>query len=436
MMRHTPTVALRRDVGFAGAVLLGLGSIVGTGVFVSIGVAAGVVGPAVIIAVGMAAAVASFNGLSSAQLAANHPVSGGTYEYGYRWLTPRLGFLAGWMFICAKSASAATAALGCAGYLLDLMGHENSVYLKATAVSIVIVVTVVLCLGIRRSNQVNAVIVATTLASLAIFVLTGALYLADRGLQSFNPFWQPSESGSKTASLLQATALMFVAYTGYGRIATLSEEVQTPRRTIPLAIIATLLVSAILYGSVSFVAVGVLGADELAAATDGRVAPLQVAANQFGSVIVTAIVAVGAVTAMLGVLLNLILGLSRVALAMGRRADLPPFLSRVSTATHVPVAATIAIGILVTILCLVGSVKSTWSFSALTVLVYYALTNASALALSKEERFYPRWISWMGLISCLSLVFFIPITYWLYAFGLLLAGFAVRGVSLRFAHGV
>lgn len=434
MASSSATTELRRDVGFVGAVLLGLGSIVGTGVFVSIGVAAGVAGPAVIIAVCIAAVVASFNGLSSAQLAANHPVSGGTYEYGYRWLNPSLGFMAGWMFLCAKSASAATAALGCAGYLRDLLGLEGDAYLKLIAVSIVVTVTVLLCLGIRRSNQVNAVVVSMTLCSLAFFVIFGAMYLPGHGLQNFTPFWKHVESESTTAALLQATALMFVAYTGYGRIATLSEEVHTPKRTIPLAIIATLLVSAALYSSVSFVAIGVLGADDLAAATDGRVAPLQEAANQFSAAIVAPVVAVGAITAMLGVLLNLVLGLSRVALAMGRRADLPTFLSRVSTTTQVPTTATVIVGLAVTALCIMGSVKSTWSFSALAVLVYYALTNASALALSDEERFYPRWVSWLGLIFCFSLVFFIPIVYWFYAVGLLITGFIFRYASMRFKH--
>jgi APA family basic amino acid/polyamine antiporter len=112
---------LRREVGVVGATMMGLGSIVGTGIFVSMGIAAGSAGPAVVLAIALSALIAVCNGLSSAQLAAAHPVSGGTYEYGYRWLHPSLGFLAGWMFVCAKTASAATAALGFSGYVLDLV---------------------------------------------------------------------------------------------------------------------------------------------------------------------------------------------------------------------------------------------------------------------------------------------------------------------------
>jgi len=152
--------ALKRQVGLGGAVLLGLGSILGTGVFVSLGLAAGVAGPAVVPAVAAAGLVALCNALSSAQLAASHPVSGGTYEYGYRYLTPTLGFTAGWMFLCAKSASAATAALGFAGYLLIALGLEVGAALVPTALGVTVLVTAVVLGGLRRSNVVNAVLVS------------------------------------------------------------------------------------------------------------------------------------------------------------------------------------------------------------------------------------------------------------------------------------
>jgi APA family basic amino acid/polyamine antiporter len=159
-------------------VLLGLGSILGTGVFVSSGIAAGVAGPAVIVAVALAALVATCNALSSAQLAASHPVSGGTYEYGYRYLTPSIGFVAGWMFLCAKSASAATAALGLAGYVLGAIGGGGHVWRTGLGVSAVVVLTMLVAGGIRRSNRTNAVIVAVTLVALLGFILAGLPSLA------------------------------------------------------------------------------------------------------------------------------------------------------------------------------------------------------------------------------------------------------------------
>src|SRR6056297_2213831 len=152
--------SLRRELGTFGAVMMGLGSIVGTGVFVSIGVASGITGPSVLLAIAIGAVVATFNGLSSAQLAAAHPVSGGTYEYGYRFLTPGLGFTAGWTFLLAKSASAATAALGFAGYALGAFGVEGRAPLVPLALALVIALTGVVLAGMRGSNRTNVVIVS------------------------------------------------------------------------------------------------------------------------------------------------------------------------------------------------------------------------------------------------------------------------------------
>ena len=220
---------LRRVVGVPGAVLMGLGSILGTGIFVSIGVAAGVTGPSVILAVVLAAAVAAFNGLSSAQLAASHPVSGGTYEYGYRYLNPALGFTAGWMFLCAKSASAATAALGFAGYVLAAAGASTASFRTLLAVAATVVLTLVVAGGMRRSNRTNAVIVALTVLALLGFVVSGLPSALKNASRTLGNFFGATDANGGTAGLLHATALMFVAYTGYGRIATLGEEIRDPQ---------------------------------------------------------------------------------------------------------------------------------------------------------------------------------------------------------------
>jgi APA family basic amino acid/polyamine antiporter len=436
----TPPTALRRELGVWGATFMGLGSIVGTGVFVSIGVAAGAAGPAVLLAIAAAAGVATCNAFSSAQLAASHPVSGGTYEYGYEYLHPALGFTAGWMFLCAKSASAATAALGFAGYLLHAWGSAaggggeaagagaaagGSGWLVPVAAVTAIVLTLVVVGGMRRSNVANVAIVSVTLAALAAFVAAGLPALAERGAANLLPFFGggAGERGPLRA-LLYATALMFVAYTGYGRIATLGEEVREPRRTIPRAIVATLVVTAVLYLAVGLVAVGTVGTDVLYRAAQSVAAPLEVAAGAFSGRWLAGLVAVGAMTAMLGVLLNLLLGLSRVALAMGRRGDLPAAAARLDAGGTTPWVAVLGVGAVVTALTLVGSVETTWSFSAFTVLVYYALTNLAALRLPREDRLYsPAW-AWTGLAACLFLAFWVDRQVWLTGLGLIAAGLA------------
>ncbi|MGP1309924.1 MAG: APC family permease [Phycisphaerales bacterium] len=419
--------SLHRVVSLPGAVLLGLGSILGTGVFVSIGVAAGVAGNALLLAVVLAALVAACNALSSAQLAAAHPVSGGTYEYGRRWLSPSLGFAAGWMFLCAKSFSAATAALGFAGYALRAAHVDAQRWRVPLAIFATLVLTALVLTGVRRSSRVNAVIVSVTLLALGAFCVLGLRDAAGRAEVLWKPTFFGVEGDDRPAfvRLLEATALMFVAYTGYGRIATLGEEVREPRKTIPRAIIATLVVSAGIYFWVAFVALGTLGAEGLAEAARVSAAPLGAAANGFDGPWVAEVVAIGAVTAMLGVLLNLVLGLSRVALAMGRAGDVPRVFARVD-AHGSPGAAVVGVGCAIALLALLGDVRLTWSFSAFTVLVYYAITNLAATRLSREERLYPAWIAWVGLGACLSLAFFVEVRVWAIGLGLLALGFALR----------
>lgn len=411
--------ALSRAVRLPGAVLLGLGSILGTGVFVSLGLAAGVTGPSVVLAAALAAAVATFNGLSSAQLAAAHPVSGGTYEYGHRLLNPALGFTAGWMFLCAKSASAATAALGLGGYLLSLLGQDGPVARVGVGLGAVAVLTLLVAGGIRRSNRANAVIVSFTLLALVAFVVAGA---PEVSTTRFEPFFEGSTTG-----LLHATALLFVAYTGYGRIATMGEEIVDPARNIPRAIVATLLASLVLYVAVLAVGVGAVGAGPLAEATRAGAAPLAEVAGTFDAGFVAPLVTLAALTAMLGVLLNLLLGLSRVLLAMARRAEMPTGLAHVEGDS--PRRAVFVIGGLIAALVLVGDVKATWSFSAFTVLVYYALTNLAALRLPAAQRLFPRWISAAGLGSCLSLAWFVEARAWIAGLVLLLVGLGWQRVA-------
>ncbi|MCX7595270.1 MAG: amino acid permease [Fischerella sp.] len=423
MQKQKPLQSLQPELGVLGAIALGLASIIGAGVFVSTGIAAGVAGPAVIISVAIAAGVAVCNGLNSAQLAASHPVSGGTYEYGYRYLNPCLGFTAGWMFLIAKSASAATAALGCAGYLLNLFNIPVSNYLVPTALGIVILLTLIVLSGVRRSNQVNIVIVSITLLSLLFFVIAGLFVVLSAGLDNFTPFFQiRARNQNPLAAILQATALMFVAYTGYGRIATLSEEVHQPQRTIPRAIVITLIITMLLYISVVVVGIGAVGAETLGAVTNEQAAPLEVAARSFNIPASALILALGAVTATVGVLLNLILGLSRVLMAMGRRQDMPSLIARLNTSRTTPYVAVLVTGTVIACLVLIGDVKTTWSFSAFSVLVYYGLTDLSALQIPNEHRLYPKWIAWVGLLACFFLAFWVEQHIWLVGVGLIVAG--------------
>jgi APA family basic amino acid/polyamine antiporter len=266
------------------------------------------------------------------------------------------------------------------------------------------------------------VIVSLTLAALAAFVIAGIPVAAAGGAEHL----RGTAGGAGARALLHATALVFVAFTGYGRIATLGEEVKAPTRTIPRAIVIALAATMALYISVIAVAIGAVGAEALAEATRTAAAPLELVAARFSPPAIRYLVALGAITAMLGVLLNLLLGLSRVVLAMARRGDLPPALARVDEPSASPRRAVAVTGLAIAGLTLLGSIRTTWSFSAFTVLLYYAITNLAALRLPAAHRRYPRWTAALGLVACLGLAFWVDPIIWLVGLGLVAAGLAWR----------
>ncbi len=415
---------LRREIGVLGAIFLGLGSILGTGVFVSIGLVIGQVGEWIGLALLFAGILAVCNGLSSAQLAAAFPVSGGTYEYAYRTLHPLVGIFAGWLFLTAKSASAATAAMGALSFSAAALHLELTDFaLRLGSAALSLLVTCLVLLGLRRSNQFNIAIVLITILSLVAFVLFGTFVetTADSNLR---------DDQLAPKGLLEATALLFVAYTGYGRIATLGEEVREPRRTIPLAICATLGVSWLLYASVGWVLTKYQYLADLGLGVGlNQSLRLEVVVQAFEQPWLEKCVQAGAITAMLGVLLNLVLGLSRVYLALGRRNHLPKAFAKLDTQSN-PRLAVLFTGVVVAALCLMGDVRMTWSLSAVTVLLYYGITNLAALRLKEQDQIFPKWVSLIGLLSCGFLSIFVEQESWFTA-GILVVPAVLFSVILR-----
>jgi APA family basic amino acid/polyamine antiporter len=378
-------VNLRRDLGLLDAVGIGFGAIIGAGIFVVTGIAAGVAGPAFLLSLLVAGIAATANALSSAELAANYPQSGGTYEYGYRVLNPWLGFAAGWMFLASKIAAAGTVALGLAGYLEML---RPGLPPRVIAVGAIVVFTIVNYLGVRKSSRMNLAIISVSLGSLLLFVVAG---LGSFNGENFQPFAPAGWRG-----VLEGSALLFFAYTGYARIATLGEEVRHPRSTIPKAIIISLAASACLYVAVAAIATGAVGTARLS----GTAAPLGLAARSFTWPEVAKVVAVGGVTAMLGVIQSQILGLSRMAFAMSRRGDLPAFLEHIHARFGTPGRAVLLIGVVSGVVAATGTLKGIASGAAFTILIYYGIANLAAIRMPREKKLYPNFIPGMGLLSC------------------------------------
>lgn len=406
---------LGRALGLADAVGIGLGAIVGAGIFVVTGVAAAAAGPALILALAIAGAAAALNALSSAQLAARYPFAGGTYEYGYRVLSPDLGFAAGWLFLTSKLAAAGTVALGLGSYL-NALGVGVSP--RVVAAAAMVVFTIVNYLGVRRSSVVNLVMLAISVAGLLLLIVFGTGRMALENFRPFAPFGM--------RSVLAASAIMFFAYTGYARIATLGEEVREPERTIPRAIIITIVVAILLYAAVATVAVGVAGADRLRSSV-----PLALVAELAGGPVLRWAVSLAGVTAMLGVALSQLLGLSRMAFAMARRGDLPAPFAAVHPDFGVPHRAVIAVGAVAIVVTATGTLAGVARTASFAILLYYAIANAAALRQPAAAKLFPDSVPIAGLASCVLLALSLPLRTIAEGIVLLLAGFLVRALLHR-----
>jgi APA family basic amino acid/polyamine antiporter len=387
----TPSPKLLRRLGVTDAVLLGLGSMIGTGVFVVFAPGAAAAGSGLLIGLAIAAFVAYANATSSAELAALYPASGGTYVYGRERLGAMWGYLAGIAFVSGKIASCAAAALAVGVYAAP--GAERPV-----AVAAVVFITAVNYFGITKTAALNRVLVTLLLAVLTIVVV------ATLGGGSANLDHLTSWFPNGIHGVLQAGGLLFFAFAGYARIATLGEEVRDPERTIPRAIPLALGIALVLYTIVAVSVLLVLGPDHLARAT----APLYtaVATGRFEGI--SGIVRVGAVLAALGVFLSLVAGISRTTYAMASHGDLPRWFAAVHPRYHVPHRAELAVGAITVAIVSVGGITGAVSFSAFSVLLYYAIANASAYTLDRHERRWPRWLAVAGLVGCLTLAVNLP----------------------------
>jgi APA family basic amino acid/polyamine antiporter len=379
--------SLQRRLSTGDAVLIGLGSMIGAGVFVVFGPAAAAAGPGLLTGLAIAAVVAYCNATSSARLAAEYPLSGGTYVYGRERLGEFWGHLAGWSFVVGKTASCAAMALTVGLYLWPARAH-------AVAVAAVVALTAVNCRGIQKSAVLTRLIVGVVLAVLAgVVVAVGVSGHADPS--------QITLTGGGAAGVLQAAGLLFFAFAGYARIATLGEEVRDPARTIPRAIRWSLGITLAVYVTVAVTMLSVLG-PELARSG----APLADAVRAVGAQRFEPVVRIGAAVAALGSLLSLILGVSRTGLAMARDGHLPSALAAVHPRFGVPHRAEVAVGALVAVVAAVADVRAAIGFSSFAVLFYYAITNASAWTLSPSPT--SRMIPAAGLAGCLALVVTLP----------------------------
>ncbi|MFE6963110.1 APC family permease [Streptomyces sp. NPDC057696] len=407
---HTASPPLQRRLGVGDAVLIGLGSMIGAGIFAALAPAARAAGSGLLLALAVAAVVAYCNATSSARLAARYPASGGTYVYGRERLGDFWGYLAGWAFVIGKTASCAAMALTVGSYVWPHHAH-------AVAVAAVVALTAVNYAGIQKSAWLTRATVAVVLAVLAAVVAAGLTSpTADAGQLSIS-------SDATVTGVLQAAGLLFFAFAGYARIATLGEEVRDPTRTIPRAIPLALSLTLIVYAAVALAVLTVLGPRGLGEAS----APLSETVRAAGANWLTPAVRAGAAVAALGSLLALILGVSRTTLAMARDRHLPHVLAAVHPRFKVPHRAELLVGAVVVMLA-AADVRGAIGFSSFGVLVYYAIANASAWTLTPDENRPPRIVPALGLAGCLLLAFTLPAASIRWGATVLAAGIAAYGI--------
>jgi APA family basic amino acid/polyamine antiporter len=407
--------ALERRLGTADAVVIGLGSMIGAGVFSAFGPAARAAGAGLLIGLVLAAAIAYCNATASAQLAAVYPTSGGTYIYGRERLGPWWGFLAGWGFVIGKTASCAAMALTFANYAIPGPWWMQ----RIAAVTAVVALSALNYRGVTKTAVLARILVACTLIALTAFVVGIALAKPSHlslGVWPTAPLY----------GVLQSAGLLFFAFAGYARIATMGEEVRDPARTIPRAITLALVIAVAVYLLVGVAALLAAGPDRLAHAT----APLTEAVRAVGATGLVPVLAAGGALASLGALLALIAGLGRTTLAMARNRDLPSWLSAVHPRHRVPHHAEIALGVVVCVLVATVDLRGVIGFSSFGVLIYYAIANAAAYTLPEAGR-WARVRDVCGVAGCLLLVATLPWQSAVAGLGMFAIGIVGRAVVSR-----
>ncbi len=409
--------SLARRLGLGDAVAIGLGSMIGAGVFAAFAPAAQAAGAGLLAGLGVAAVVAFANATSTAQLAAVHPVAGGVYAYGRAELGPWWGFVAGWGFLIGKLASCAAMAMTFAAYTVP------APWQRPVAALAVVALTAVNLLGITRTALLTKIIVVGVLGALAVVTAVAAGSPASAAA--------PLEAWGGPFGTLQAAGLLFFAFAGYARIATLGEEVRDPARTIPRAIVGAFAGAVAVYVVIALVSLLVLGPDALAAST----APLADVVRAAGAGWAVPVATAGAAVASLGALLALIAGVGRTGFAMAREHDLPRALAAVHPRRGVPHRAEIAVAVIVVAVILVADVRGAIGFSSFGVLVYYLIANIAALRQPAAARRYPRVIAVVGIAGCGVLAVTLPWPAVVAGAAVLAVGVAGRLIARRVSRG-
>lgn len=414
---------MQRRLGLGDATVVGVAAMVGAGAFTVLAPAAAAAGSGggLLVALAVVAVVAWCNASSSARLAAVHPAAGGTYVYGRRELGAWWGYAAGWCFVVGKTASCAAMATAFAVYAVPVDAPEP--VRRGVAAVVVLGLTLVTVRGVTRTARAARVILAVALLGLLVAVGVG-LVAGGGGLSS-----QLATGDADALGVAQAAGLLFFAFAGYARVATLGEEVRDPARTIPRAIGIAFVVVLGLYVLLAVALLHGLGAERLA----GSTAPLRELVDLRGPAWAVPLVVVGAGAAALGALLALLGGIGRTTLAMARDGELPRPLATLHATYDVPHRAQLLVGAVVTVLVLSVDLRTAVGFSSFGVLLYYLVANVAAVALARRTGGRGGVVGVLGAVGCVVLAVLLPVASVVAGAAVVAVGLAVRAVRLRVA---
>jgi len=409
---------LKRTLNLFDATSIGIGAIIGAGIFVVLGIAIGYAGPAVIVSMMIAGVVASFTAFSFAEVGSAIPKEGGVYEYVYETVSPSVAFVVGCLWLFAQTVAGAAISLGFASYFVAMFPLFS---MRTVAISAALALTALNLVGIKQSATVNNILVLTKIAILCLFVMTGVFQIDPRNYSQFAP--------NGLFGILQGAAFIFFAYLGFGRIATLGEEVKNPTRTLPLSVLLALATSVIIYVLTGFTATGLQDYKILA----GSGSPIADAAKMTGNFAIVATVSFGALIATASVLLTNLIGLSRVSFAMARNGQLPKSVAKVHSGFGTPYVSILIMGMLMSVLAFVSDLRQTAAITSFSILSTHVILNYSAIRLRKKipnlktfkAPLYPV-IPSLGIVSCIILMFSLPKESWI------VAAFVVVGSSLYY----
>jgi APA family basic amino acid/polyamine antiporter len=389
---------LKREIGLFGATALGIGAIIGSGIFIVTGIVAGIAGPAMIISVLIAGIIALFSAISVAELSVYLPEEGGTYAFAQKLISPFAGFIAGWIWVFSNIFVGAAVSLGFAHYFVTLF---PAVPVKVIAVMICIIFIIINYFGLKESTLLNNALVTSKVLILLFFVAFGLGFFR---VDHFTPLAPMGMTG-----ILGGAALIFFAYTGFARVTIMAEEVKEPEKTIPRSIFLALGISTILYILVSVVAVGLTGTSNLALSGSPLADAIRITGNP-GAVL---LISLGAMIATASVLLTTIMGISRIVFAMARNNDLPPFLSRISPRFSTPHYAIWITGFFMVAAVLIADLALVIAISTLAMLIFYFIANIAALRLPRKYQSFPSVVPIIGAATCVGLVAFLNTSSWI-----------------------